>query len=63
MKISDQDLEGFRSIYAKEFSETITLPEAREMATRLVNLYLLLLRPLPGEQGQEEKPNTTIDGP
>ena len=49
MQFVDQELEEFRAIYEKEFGETITLAEARAMATRLMDLFVLLCKPLPEE--------------
>lgn len=50
MAISEASLKKFMEIYKREFDEDISVAEAREMAQRLVNLYVLLLRPLPGER-------------
>jgi hypothetical protein len=46
---SVERLEEFRRIYKKVYGEEITLPEASEMAHRLLALYQLLQKPLPGE--------------
>ena len=54
MQISDEALEEFIRLYQEAFGETITLAEAREMARRLVHLYKILLRPLPGERGRQD---------
>jgi hypothetical protein len=48
-KVSDERLEEFRRIYKEAYGEEITLPDAIEMTHRLLALYQLLLRPLPGE--------------
>lgn len=48
MQISDDRLEEFRLIYEEATGENITLAEAREMAQRLLTLYQILSRPLPG---------------
>ncbi len=47
--VTVERLEEFRRIYKKVYGEEITLPEASEMAHRLVALYQLLQKPLPGE--------------
>ena len=49
MQIPDNDLEEFRAIYKDEFGEELTLDAAREMASNLLDLYELLMQPLPGE--------------
>jgi hypothetical protein len=49
MQIRDDRLEGLRRICKEASDEEITLAEAREMAQRLMTLYQILARPLPGE--------------
>jgi len=48
-RIAPEHLEEFRRIYKEAYGEEITTLETTEMAHRLVALYRLLLRPLPGE--------------
>lgn len=48
MQISHDRLEEFRRVYKEDTSENIALAEAREMAQRLLTLYQILSRPLPG---------------
>lgn len=50
MKISNTSLDEFIEIYQKEFGKEISREDALEMATRLINLYLIIYRPLPGER-------------
>ncbi len=50
MRISDEDLEEFKRIYAAEFGEELSQAEASEAASNLVDLYMLLSEPLPSEQ-------------
>lgn len=50
MQLSKESIEEFRVIYAKEFGKIITEEEALEMATRLVNLYQIIYRPLPDKK-------------
>jgi hypothetical protein len=52
MQLSDERLRQFHEAYKDDFGEEITLDQAREMLTRLVTLYEVLLRPLPGSQGE-----------
>ena len=47
---TQEDLERFAQAYYESYGESISLAEAKEMLTRVVNLYLLLARPLPDEQ-------------
>lgn len=49
MPISAVDLDEFITLYRAEFGKEISQKEALEMATRLIHLYLILYRPLPGE--------------
>ncbi len=51
MILSGETIEEFRSLYAEEFGEPIGPDEAHAMIMRLISLYELLLRPLPGEDG------------
>ena len=52
MRISDEDLEEFKRIYAAEFGEELSQAEASEAASNLVELYMLLAQPLPSEQNK-----------
>ena len=45
--ISDGRLREFVEAYREEYNEEISLNEAREMLSRLVELYLHVARPLP----------------
>ncbi len=50
MQISDEDLKEFMALYEREFGEQLARSKASEMATRLINLYMLLAKPLPSER-------------
>lgn len=52
-KVSDERLEEFRRLYKETYGEEITKAEASEMSHRLLALYSLLMRPLPGEASPE----------
>lgn len=56
MPISTVDLDEFMTLYQAEFGKEISQKEALEMATRLIHLYLILYRPLPGEYGDKTMP-------
>ncbi len=45
MELTHEDLAEFQRLYAEEFRETISLEEAREMASRLLQLYEILACP------------------
>jgi hypothetical protein len=49
MTHTDEAIEEFRELYKAEFGKELLLQEAVEMTTRLINLYQLIYRPLPGE--------------
>ena len=64
MKLSDEALDEFMRIYMEEFGEEITKAEASETASRVVTLYELLAKKLPGEQKSPgAKPPTEDDSP
>jgi hypothetical protein len=50
MPITPERLHEFMRLYEEEFSESINEDEAREITSRLVELYCLLAEPLPSEQ-------------
>lgn len=54
VQLSDESLEEFIVLYKEETGEELTIPEAREIVSRLVTLYVLLARPLPSERAKEE---------
>lgn len=56
MTISAVDLDEFMTLYRAEFGKEISQREALEMATRLIHLYLILYRPLPGEYSDKTTP-------
>ena len=49
MQIEKGALEEFRAIYRDEFGEELSVDEAQEMASNLIDLYELLMQPLPRE--------------
>jgi hypothetical protein len=40
MRLTDEQIESFRTAYKAGYSEEVSFEEAREMATRLVSFYL-----------------------
>ncbi len=53
MNTSDERLSEFIKLYSEEFSEDISVGDAREMLIRLMTLYQLLVRPLPNEKRED----------
>lgn len=49
MQISDESLAKFMSIYREEFGEDISVPEARIMASELLEIMKVTCRPIPGD--------------
>lgn len=60
MRLSEEAIQEFASLYKEEFGEKLTKAEATEMAYRFVTLYELLAKPLPGER-LPRKPATPPD--
>jgi hypothetical protein len=58
MNVTSQELEEFRSIIREEYGRKLTEGEATVIAKRLLLLYELIYRPLPGEKtkGSSEAP-------
>lgn len=48
MELTDEDIREFIDAWKKDFGETISTAEARKHASALMELCLLLARPLPG---------------
>ena len=51
MQLSDDAIREYQELYKQDFGEEISFEEAREIATRLVTLYVLLRQRLPNERG------------
>jgi hypothetical protein len=49
MPISPERIQEFMRLYKEVYKEEITEDIAREMASRLVELYVMLAQPLPGD--------------
>lgn len=48
--LTDQDIEEFKDAYEEAYGERLSSVEARDMATRVMELYKLLARLLPDEK-------------
>ena len=53
MKFSDATISEFISAYERVFGEVLTPEEATQMLRRMVNLYRVLLRPLPKHEDND----------
>lgn len=60
MKLSDDAVLEFQSIWNREFGQLLTLDEARARATLLLELCRVVTRPLSGEPGYSGAPVITI---
>ncbi len=58
MSNSDDRLHEFICLYEAESGETLSLEYTRALASRLVQLYTLLIGPAPGEKDVPEGGNT-----
>ena len=47
MRLSDESLGRFKEIYKRQYGIELPVDDAREMAGNLINLYRLILEPLP----------------
>lgn len=50
MKFDDATVAEFISLYEETFEERLTVAEATAILHRMVNLYCVLLRPLPKDE-------------
>jgi hypothetical protein len=53
MQLSDESVGRFIEAYKKSHGEVLPEAEARIMATNLINLYRLILQPLPPAKPEE----------
>jgi hypothetical protein len=65
MNLNENDLKEFSRIWSVEFHEEISMKEARQYASALMDLYSALARPLaaelpPNEKNQSSKTNNEI---
>ena len=52
MQFTEKRIEELRRLYKESYGQEITVEDARDMARRLVELYRVLLKPLPGSGEQ-----------
>ncbi len=49
MQLTDSDIDEFQELYASRFDERLSKEEAREKASRLIQLYQIVFRPIPNQ--------------
>ncbi len=54
MNCSQEELRKFMQLYKEEFDTEIAEDEAQEVTSRLINLYLKLMEPLPSERTEDQ---------
>lgn len=59
MNLNENDLQDFCRIWSEEFHEEISMKEARQYASALLELYSVLARPLAAELRSKEKDQST----
>ena len=47
MQLSSDAINEFKAIYAEEYGTTLSESEARDMAGRVLQLFAVIMRPLP----------------
>jgi len=60
MRLSPEAIQEFKKIHQREFGQTLSDAEAREMAERFMNLMEIVCRPIPGVDYPNEE---NIDSP
>lgn len=50
MQLTEKDLNEFIEIYQTEFGKPLSPEAALEMATRLIMLYKIIMRPIPADK-------------
>jgi hypothetical protein len=53
--LSKQAVEEYQEIYKKEFHEEISFAEAEEQASRVLNLFKIIYKPIPKEWLDKDK--------
>ena len=49
MRLSEQAIKEFKEIYRREYGKTISDDEAQEIGQRLIALFKIIYRPIPGK--------------
>ncbi len=61
MDVTDEEIREYKALHEKVFDEVISEDEAREIAGRVLTLYDLLARTLPGQRRAGQKPSTNSE--
>lgn len=62
MEITDERLDDFIDAWELAFAERLSREEARRTATRLVNFYRLIVRPVPAVASLGEDDQLSLEG-
>ena len=54
VKLTDEDIRDLIEVWRQEFGETLTVEQARHHGSQVMQLCLLLARPLPSERAAKE---------
>jgi len=49
MRLSEKAIKEFKEIYFREYGKSISDDEAQEMGQRLISLFRIIYRPIPGK--------------
>jgi hypothetical protein len=49
MRLSEKAIKEFREIYFREYGKSISDDEAQEIGQRLISLFRIIYRPIPGK--------------
>ncbi len=55
VQLTDEDIRDLIEVWRQEFGETLTVEQARHHGSQIIQLCLLLARPLPSERATEEE--------
>jgi hypothetical protein len=61
VKLTDEDIREFTELWSREFGETLTPDQARHEASLLLELYWLLVQPLPRAEAPNEPGTSSKD--
>ncbi len=61
MQLTEKDLNEFIDIYQTEFGKPLSHEAALEMATRLITLYKIIMRPIPLDRMPVSNPEIPLD--
>lgn len=59
MKLSETAIKEFKEIYYREYGKSISDEEAQEIGQRLIRLFRIIYRPIPGKDVPFEETDNT----